>query len=126
MIETLAVIIGAAAGGPARYLTDRWMQHKIAPNHPSRIAWGILSVNLIGSLLLGIADATLSSVALLLAGTGFCGAFTTFSTFAALSEESWDAGWRGVSVGNVVVSVVLCVGAFWVGAMVIGQAIAGG
>jgi len=70
-------------------------------------------VNVLGSAVLGVASATLSGPTLALVGTGFCGSFTTFSTFAALSEESRREGWPLVAIGNVVLSVALCLLAFW-------------
>ncbi len=79
----LLVALGAALGAPARYLADRAVQRWRGSNFPL----GTLAVNVIGSLLLGVligsADSGGASPDLvLLAGTGFCGAFTTYSTFS--------------------------------------------
>lgn len=123
MIDPIMVALGATLGGPSRFLLDRWIQENVVRNHPSRIPWGILTVNVLGSLLLGVAVASLSGPWLLLAGTGFCGSFTTFSTFAALTDESWREGWRGTAVVNVAASLVLCVAAFWVAYSVAGSLI---
>lgn len=88
----LLVMIGAAVGAPSRWLLDQTIQSR----HDSVFPWGTLTINVTGSLLLGI---LLGSAALdhgspelvALAGTGFCGGFTTFSTFAyetiRLAEE---------------------------------------
>lgn len=113
MVEALMVTLGAVVGGPARYLFDRWLQGLLVPNHPSRIPVGTLAVNTIGSAVLGAATVLLSGPALALVGTGFCGSFTTFSTFAALSDESIREGWWGVATWNVVASIALCLMAFW-------------
>lgn len=78
MIEALLVGVGAALGAPARYLVDRMVQRRVgAP-------WGTVTVNVVGSFVLGaLAVRTGGSDGWrLLAGTGFCGALTTYSTFA--------------------------------------------
>ena len=74
------VFLGAMAGAPARYLTDRLVQSR----HDSVFPWGTLGVNLAGSLILGaLAGAGVAGSSPLgaLLGTGFCGALTTYSTF---------------------------------------------
>lgn len=77
---TLAlVMLGAAVGAPSRWALDRFVQTR----RPSLFPWGTFAINVLGSLLLGLivgAAAPASLVALL--GTGFCGGFTTFSTFS--------------------------------------------
>lgn len=114
MIEFVVVALGALIGGPARYLTDGWIQTRIAGrNHPRRVPIGTLTVNVLGSAALGTATAMLSGHWLAFVGVGFCGSFTTFSTFAALTDESLREGWAVAALGNVVLSVGLCCLAFW-------------
>lgn len=81
-MTALLVVLGAAVGAPARLLVSwRWPGPR-----------GTLVVNVAGCLLLGLlAGGAPSTYALL--GVGFCGAFTTFSTFAL---EAQAAGWRYV------------------------------
>jgi CrcB protein len=78
----LLVLLGGAVGAPLRYLTDLYIQSR----HDSLFPWGTFTVNVAGSALFGFlaaaaAASALPSWALTLAGTGFCGALTTFSTF---------------------------------------------
>ena len=89
----LAVGLGGVLGAVARYLVSE------------RIERGLLdtfAVNLLGSFLLGVLVATpVDGTAALVAGTGFCGAFTTFSTTAVETVELAAEG-RTSAVGAVV------------------------
>jgi CrcB protein len=74
------VLLGGAVGAPSRYVIDRLIQQR----HDSVFPWGTLAVNLTGCLILGLltgAANQLPKEIVTLAGTGFCGALTTFSTF---------------------------------------------
>ena len=77
-----AVALGGMVGAPARYLLDRAVSRRAGGAMP----WGTWVVNVTGSLLLGLLTGLaqhghLSPVAQAVTATGFCGAFTTFSTF---------------------------------------------
>lgn len=84
MSNLLAIAAGGAIGALARYGVTLLLAHRIGTSFP----WGTLAVNGAGSLLLGLlvgladADPRLPPAAKALVGTGFCGAFTTFSTFS--------------------------------------------
>ncbi|TAM96922.1 MAG: fluoride efflux transporter CrcB [Chitinophagaceae bacterium] len=80
----LLVGAGGAVGSVARFLS----QQMIARYYPSSFPWGTLIVNIVGCFIIGIVYAfgekgnLLSPEMRLLLATGFCGGFTTFSTFA--------------------------------------------
>lgn len=107
MTVWLLVLAGAAVGAPARWYVDGLVQSR----HDSVFPWGTFTVNVLGSFLLGaLLGASLGSqdttrlVALL--GTGFCGAFTTFSTFSYESVVLAEEGSSRLAVANVLASVV--------------------
>jgi CrcB protein len=76
-VTVLLVALGAAVGAPLRYLVDRFVQAR----HDSLFPWGTFVVNVAGSFVLGVVAAALDGAWLVLIGTGFCGALTTYSTF---------------------------------------------
>jgi fluoride exporter len=78
-VTVLWVALGAALGAPARYLLDRAVQTR----HDSVFPFGTLLVNVIGSLLLAfLATLPAADPIMAVAGTGFCGALSTYSTFS--------------------------------------------
>ncbi|GAB3622429.1 hypothetical protein GCM10027418_05110 [Mariniluteicoccus endophyticus] len=75
----LAVALGGALGGAARFVLGWWL----APADDGAWPWGVVVANVLGSFVLGAAVALLGHDArLAFVGTGFCGALTTWSTFA--------------------------------------------
>lgn len=85
MPEVLLVALGAAVGAPLRFLTVHLVHTRF---HGTGMA-GTLAVNVLGSALLGgILGLGVGRTWIVLLGIGFCGAYTTFSTFAL---QLWDA-----------------------------------
>ena len=85
MLKTLLYIgFGSFLGGIARYLTARAVQNSIASTFP----YGTMVVNLLGcfliGLIFGISERTnlINDEWRIFLTVGFCGGFTTFSTFA--------------------------------------------
>ena len=82
MKALLAVFIGGGTGSIARYVLGKFLN-----NSATGIPYGTYAANILGSLLIGIIlgwalkNNTLNSPFTLLVATGFCGGFTTFSTF---------------------------------------------
>ena len=107
----LLVALGATAGAAARYLTDM----AVSRRRPGRFPWGTLVVNVTGSFAVGVvAGAAFGPAWIALLGTGFCGAFTTWSTLALDAVVLARSGaWRPavldvlVSVGAGLVAVSL-------------------
>lgn len=83
MKQVLLVFIGGGFGSAMRYLIGKYLN-----SAESGIPYGTFAANIIGSLLIGLIlglaakNNTLTSNQTLLLATGFCGGFTTFSTFA--------------------------------------------
>jgi CrcB protein len=116
-MKLILVLLGAAVGAPLRYLTDRAIQAR----HDTVFPWGTFTVNVIGSLILGLTSGAVLVGAgpdslLLLLGVGFCGALTTYSTFSYETIRLIEDGAVFYAVANVVISVVAALGAAFTGA----------
>lgn len=109
-MHILAVAAGGAVGSVARLLVVEVSASYLGRAFP----YGTLIVNVVGSFLLGIVTglvvsrAGLSTTVRLLVGVGFCGAFTTFSTYAVetLTQRS-----VGLTLLNLVLNNAMSIGA---------------
>ena len=121
MSQILAVAIGGAVGALARHGVSTAMVAAFGPRFPL----GTLVVNVAGSFAMGWLFAfftgrmDISPELRLALTTGLLGAFTTFSTFSVetlvlLQADRWAAG-----VANVLLSVALCLGAAWLGTLLV-------
>ncbi|WUI03457.1 fluoride efflux transporter CrcB [Spirillospora sp. NBC_00431] len=118
-MTVLLIALGAALGAPLRYLTDRAVQAR----HDSVFPWGTLTVNVAGSFVLGLLVAWPAGDGVMdFAGTGLCGALSTYSTFGYETVRLAEEGARFYSVLNAVGSVVAGLGAAYCG-MAVAQAI---
>ena len=110
--NALWVALGGAIGSVCRYL----LSCLNAPSFP----WGTFAVNSMGSLLIGFlvgmaSEGVLSPEMKLLLVTGFCGGFTTFSTFVHESFGMMKAGDAVQMALYVGASVVMGILAVWCG-----------
>jgi fluoride exporter len=108
MLENiLAISAGAVVGALARYTITH---HSSELTHHSGFPFGTLAVNVIGCFAVGwilAANDGPQDRWRLLAATGFCGAFTTFSAFAYESMAYWRQGAVFVFAVNVLANNVL-------------------
>jgi|TARA_B110001454_G_C12704744_1_gene428112 CrcB protein len=87
------VFIGGGFGSVLRYIIGKWLN-----NTENGIPYGTFAANILGSLLIGIIlgyaakNEAISQNTTLLLATGFCGGFTTFSTFAYESHVFLKSG----------------------------------
>ncbi|MBA2555551.1 MAG: fluoride efflux transporter CrcB [Geodermatophilaceae bacterium] len=115
------VALGAALGAPLRYLIERAVRARVRSQFPA----GILLVNVLGSLILGVLTGLLASPhwqALL--GVGLCGALTTYSAFALDTVVLAEGRERLLALSYVLASLVAGLAAALVG-LAAGAALAG-
>jgi fluoride exporter len=104
-----AVAIGGALGSVARYLLGAYIQDRVSMALPV----GTLVINVVGSLLLGffvqlgLDTSAVSPEVRFFLTTGFCGGFTTFSTFSYETLRLVEDAEYGTAGFYVVASVVL-------------------
>jgi CrcB protein len=115
-VSLLLIITGAAIGAPLRYLTDRTVQSR----HDTVFPWGTFTVNVVGSLILGlitgaVAAGGASQQVQLAVGTGFCGALTTYSTFSYETLRLLEGDARFFAAANVAAGIVAGLGAAFLG-----------
>jgi CrcB protein len=111
-LDIVEVAGAGAVGAVARYYAD-WA---VRLRWPSPFPMATVAINVLGSLVLGVltglvlyhgAPARLT----LVAGTGFCGGFTTFSTYSYETVRLVGAGRTGLAAANVAVTLVGALGA---------------
>lgn len=119
MLTYVWIGLGGALGSMARHWCNGFVIRLAGAGFP----WGTLAINVIGSLVIGFAAATMQAEGRFLASddtraflmVGLCGGYTTFSAFSLqtltlLQAEQWLP-----AAGNIGLSVVLCLAAVWIG-----------
>jgi fluoride exporter len=108
----LLVVLGAAVGAPARYVTDRWVQSV----HGTGFPWGTFVVNVVASFVLGlVVGGPAPHAVAALVGIGFCGSLSTWSTLAYDVVRLGEGGTRSFAVLDVLASVLAGLGAAGLG-----------
>lgn len=109
-----AFVLGAGIGAPLRFVIDGAVGSAVGGDDDS---WsrGTLIVNAVGSLVLGIVTALtigdqVSGDVAVVVGTGFCGALTTYSTFAVQTVRLIDAGAIDAALRNIAYNTAVSIG----------------
>lgn len=99
-MSALVFVLAAACGGlgaGVRYLADL----AVARLTGTRFPWGVMLINITGSLALGLIVGALSGAAFVV-GAGFLGGYTTFSTAMVDTIALWREGARPASAINAI------------------------
>jgi fluoride exporter len=107
-IRVMALSVGGILGVNARYWLGLWMNRWVSAQFP----WATFTINVSGSFAIGFLTMALARWLphpnmRLLVVVGFLGGYTTFSTFAFESLTLWERGEIGVSLTNMIGSVVV-------------------
>lgn len=107
MTPLLSVAVGGALGASARYVTGLAALRLFGAGFP----WGTLTVNIVGSLLMGLAFVLIGQGGRLspLLMTGLLGGFTTFSAFSLDAVTLYDKGSVALAGLYVIASVTLSI-----------------
>ncbi|HZP62056.1 MAG TPA: fluoride efflux transporter CrcB [Terriglobales bacterium] len=110
MREVLIVSLGAIVGANSRYLLSRYAAKLMGPVFP----YGTLIINLSGSFIVGFFIVWTSERVFidprwrLLVVVGFCGSFTTFSSYAYESMAYFEQGQWLLMWSNILSNNLLC------------------
>ena len=121
MNEILLVGAGGFLGANARYLMSTWVARHVDPTLP----WGTLLVNIIGSLVIGgflvwTTERIITSPDLrLFVAVGFCGAYTTFSSYAYETLNLLEQGHWLDAAGNIFLNNILALAAVFTGMVLV-------
>ena len=113
MLDLLAISVGAIFGANARYVLSRYAARLLGPVFP----YGTLIINVLGSFIAGFFIVWTTERVLvdprwrLLVVVGFCGGFTTFSSFAFETMAYFEQGQWMLMATNVLANNLLCLAA---------------
>ena len=126
MSTLVAVGLGGAVGAVARWMATDWVRRLLGDGFP----WGTLSVNVVGSLALGMTAVWIqtlpaSSQTRAFLAIGLLGSFTTFSTFSLEAVELLRHGAPLRAGGYVLASIAASLMAVAVGAVLASSLLSG-
>jgi CrcB protein len=110
--DFLAISVAAIVGANLRYLLSRLAAREFGSVFP----YGTLGINIVGSFIVGFFVIWTSERVLidprwrLLVVVGFCGSFTTFSSYAFESIAFFEQGQWGLMLANIFGNNLLCLG----------------
>lgn len=113
---------GGFLGSVSRYLLSQWLARGWVSAWPG----ATFSVNMLGCLLMGVLFGVFEKTGIvgpetrLFLVAGFCGSFTTFSTFAAESLSLLRSGQWIVGIGYTLASVITGILLTWAGMRLVG------
>lgn len=112
MKDFLAISVAAIFGANLRYLLGRIAAKELGPVFP----YGTLFINIVGSFIVGFFVIWTAERVLidprwrLLVVIGFCGSFTTFSSYAFETMAYFEQGQWGLMFVNILTNNLLCLG----------------
>ncbi len=115
--DLILVFIGGGLGSAVRFSLGKW----VASLHQHHFPYGTLVANILAcfalGLIIGLADhkQLISPGARLFWTVGFCGGFSTFSTFSSETISLIQQGFTFTSLLYIVLSLVLCITATYAG-----------
>jgi fluoride exporter len=118
-VSYLWIGLGAVAGASARYFLSGYIAKALSSTFP----YGTLLVNISGSLLLGFFLVLTTERVLVdvrwrwLIAIGFCGSYTTFSSYAFETFALFEQGQWALVAWNVITSNLLCLASVLAGAV---------
>jgi fluoride exporter len=112
----VGLVVAGAVGAVCRYVVDGLIEDHAAGVFP----WGTFLINMTGSLLLGLITGAVlyhafPSTPKIILGTGFCGAYTTFSTWTFESVRLLEEGSIRPALANAALSLAVGMGAAGLG-----------
>jgi len=122
MNSLFPVMIGGAIGAGARHLVGQAMLARLGPGFP----WWTLSINIVGSFLMGLLVGALArgdggDMTRLFVGVGILGGFTTFSSFSMEFWMLFERGQNAQAAAYILASVIGAIAACGLGLLIVRQ-----
>lgn len=121
MLHFFLVFLGGGLGSLCRYGLGIWAQPWQSRFPLATLAANALACAVLGAVLGLQLGGQLPERYRLLLATGFCGGFSTFSTFTAETWQLAQSGHTSTALLNVAANMGVCLGSLWVGMKIVGQ-----